>query len=306
MWTELPEQAKARITGKLLGDGGIIKQKGRKPRFQFTHCAKDKEWSGHCYTNLSDYIPLTEPSYNKITDPRLRKGYSERYICQSKTSPLVTYLHEQWYACEKVIPFHLIHDYMTPEALAWWYQDDGHLKMEGRKPAKIILSTESFTKQECLELIDLLYKKYNLLFSLDGQKRLVIYNRASINYFLFLTSPFHHSSMSRKMLKQKLRISPTPSKRTTLSIPANIILTKPTNQINQKLENLTEIFESIEQKEFYHRYQFIFRKKNVPSKKYQIVVNATNLSYLEALKRFTGLTYNDLALICFQEKRDPR
>jgi hypothetical protein len=31
------------MNGKLLGDGCITKQEGRKPPFQFTHSKKDKE-----------------------------------------------------------------------------------------------------------------------------------------------------------------------------------------------------------------------------------------------------------------------
>lgn len=306
VWTELPEQAKARITGKLLGDGGITKQKGRKHRFQFTHCAKDKEWSEHCYIYLSKYLPLTEPKYNKITDSRLRKGYSERYMCQSKTSPLVSFLHEQWYTNKKMIPFHLISDHMSQEAIAWWYQDDGHLKMEDGKPSKVILSTESFSEEECLNLIDILSRKYNLMFSLDGQNRLILYNRASIYYFLFLISSFHHTSMSRKMFKQKLVINPSIPKRTTISLPASIILTKPTKQINQKLEHLTKIIESLEKRKFYDWYHWTLFKCNGPSTHYQILINARNFSYLNALKQVTGLTYNELVWLCFQQKRDPR
>ena len=43
-WKNTSSSFKAKITGKLLGDGCITKQKGRKPRFQFIHTARDYSW----------------------------------------------------------------------------------------------------------------------------------------------------------------------------------------------------------------------------------------------------------------------
>lgn len=43
------EEFLSMVCGKLLGDGCIVKQEGRKPRFQFIHSIKDKEWCYYCY-----------------------------------------------------------------------------------------------------------------------------------------------------------------------------------------------------------------------------------------------------------------
>lgn len=85
------------ICGKLLGDGCITKQEGRKPRFQFIHRKEDFHWSFHCYEILKNHLPLNPPKYRKIIDHRLAKGYSESYVVQSRTYPLITELYSIWY-----------------------------------------------------------------------------------------------------------------------------------------------------------------------------------------------------------------
>jgi len=101
------------ICGKLLGDGCITLQPGRKPRFQFNHTASDFEWCNYCYEKLQPFLPLNPPSYSKIKDSRTVKGYTERYIVQSKTSELITYLESIWYfSRKKVIPFDFLEKYL--------------------------------------------------------------------------------------------------------------------------------------------------------------------------------------------------
>ena len=118
----------ARIIGKLLGDGTITKQENRQPRFQFMHRIEDAGWGYYCYDKLKSFIPLQQPMYSKVTDARLQKGYSERYIVQSRTHPLITQWYELWYPNgQKKIPFDFLASFLTAETVAWWYQDDGHL-----------------------------------------------------------------------------------------------------------------------------------------------------------------------------------
>lgn len=165
----------SKITGKLLGDGCLIKQKNRKPRFQFIHSIKDKEWAITCYNQLENYLPFAPPTYRKVIDERIINGFTERVEVQSRTHPFFTKLESLWY-CNRVktIPLQLLEQYLNEEALAWWYQDDGHLKMNKGIPEKIILSTDNFTNKENQQLTNILRKKYQLCFSIDGQNRLVL------------------------------------------------------------------------------------------------------------------------------------
>jgi LAGLIDADG DNA endonuclease family len=75
------------VCGKLLGDGCIVKQEGRKPRFQFIHSIKDKEWCYFCYSSLKYYLPLTDPHYKGSEDDRVQAGYTESYFSFMKHFP---------------------------------------------------------------------------------------------------------------------------------------------------------------------------------------------------------------------------
>ena len=223
------------ICGKLLGDGCITLQLGRKPRFQFNHTASDYEWCYYCYKQLCPHIPFNPPTYRKIEDSRISKGFTECYMVQSKTSEIITYLESIWYKDrKKIIPFDFLERYLDEEALAWWYMDDGHLKNDNGIPRKIILSTDNFSLNENQQLIKLLTQKYSLFFSLDGQNRLVLYDQPQIYFFYRLVYPSLHSSMNRKMIKTKQTPCKTSPKRTTIYLPKEITLSKPTYEINNR------------------------------------------------------------------------
>jgi LAGLIDADG DNA endonuclease family len=147
------------MNGKLLGDGCITKQEGRKPRFQFTHSIKDKEWCEHCYLVLNEHLPLNAPKYKKVKDQRVQSGYTEVYYVQSKTEEAIILLRNLWYKNgKKILPLNFISEYLSARTLAWWYQDDGHLKLQDNIPKQIILSTKSFSSLENLQLCKLLKK----------------------------------------------------------------------------------------------------------------------------------------------------
>lgn len=208
------------ICGKLLGDRCITCQTGRKPRFQFIHKSSDLNWCYFCYQHLKSFIPLNPPTYRKIYDNRMSKGYTDSYMVQSKTSTIITYLDSIWYQNrKKVIPFEFLEIFFDEKSLAWWYLDDGHLKVEKNIPRKIILSTDSFTSIENQKLIHLLKCKFSLAFSLDGQNRLVIYNQPQIYYFYRLIEPYLPPVMERKMIKMNRVLTKRVPKRTTLYLP---------------------------------------------------------------------------------------
>lgn len=158
-WLNTSDSFKAMVIGKLLGDGSITIQSGRKPRFQFMHAATDYSWSNYCYLQLMDSLPLNPPRFKKVFDSRLKSGYSTAYYVQSKTSEIITYLRSKWYPVKsKELPLTLISTYFNEQSLAWWYMDDGHFKQDKGIPRKIILSSESFTEFENNWFIDFLKK----------------------------------------------------------------------------------------------------------------------------------------------------
>lgn len=294
-----------RICGKLLGDGSIVKQETRQPRFKFQHRTEDYDWTHYCFVQLKDHIPLNQPTYRKNFDPRLKKGYSELYYVQSKTAPFITKLYESWYPNGvKVLPFQYIEHYLNEEALSWWYQDDGHLKITNGKMQKIILSTDSFTTEENLFLQHLIYKKWQLSFKLDQQNRLILYDQFQIIYFLHLVEPWLQPCMNRKALVP-LPLRPI-ANRTTIYLPETIPLTSPTQDIHQALKHLRLLFKNEQAKSICPKTLFQtlrpITEDTIPTKSCQISIQEPYKNNLAYFRQQTGATVSELAAWCFNPK----
>lgn len=287
------------ICGKLLGDGCLTKQQGRKPRFQFTHCMKDIGWSTFCFEQLAAFLPLNSPKYKRVNDSRIASGFTESYIVQSRTSEKLCQLYEIWYPhSKKELPFKYIQEHFTDRSLAWWYQDDGHFKHKNGVPKKVILSTDNFSLSENQFLIDFLEKKYGLSFSLDGQNRLLLYSQTQIVYFLQLVNPYIHESMCRKT-----RVHCEPRKiadRTTVYLPSNIFLSKPTSEINEQYKKLPLLVALTKDLKIILNRDVLAQVQTIELKPYQIKINRESKSILEQLKYQTGMNISQLTAYCFR------
>jgi hypothetical protein len=235
----LPSHITSMLIGKLLGDGSLTIEKNKRPRLRFSHKLHDQQWCHHCRNELVNYISFPPIKYRRIYDKRITRGFTESYYAQSHTHEALDLLKQLWYPSKvKKIPFSLLQSNFTRTSLAWWFMDDGHLKISKDQPAKIILSTESFTHKELETLCSFLKEMLHLDFRIDKAKRLVIYDKVQIYYFLKLVQPFLVSCMYRKtLLKTPYRNIHIP-KRTTIYLPMK--LTSPTKQIHIALTSLTE------------------------------------------------------------------
>ncbi|MCR2822365.1 endonuclease [Lederbergia panacisoli] len=295
------DQYISRIVGKLLGDGSITKQVGRKPRFQFMHSVADFDWTKYCYEQLKDFLPLNPPMYKKIVDKRIKSGFSESYFVQSRIHEFITLLEEMWYINrKKQLPISFINEYLNEESLAWWYQDDGHLKQEKGIARKIILSTDNFATDENLKLIEILNKKFHLTFSIDGQNRLILYDQYQILYFLRLLEPYIHTSMNRKQLDQGLQ--KTLASTTTIYLPTTFQLNKPTSEINNKLNKLNILMELIKTRKghisFY--YENLWIQKKILTNPYRIRIANNHRENLLKIRSILGLTNSKIIEWCFR------
>jgi len=223
-------------------------------------------------------------------DLRIKKGYSESYIVQSRTDEVISNLYKKWYPHEKkVLPFDYIEQHLDERSLAWWYQDDGHLKIVNGIVNKVILSTDSFSIEENECLIRLLFDKFNLRFVIDGQNRILLYDQFQIIYFLHLVSPCLHESMNRKALPIQ-PIRPI-AKRTTIYLPEKFKLLKPTSEINVKLDKLDTLFANSKKEVCIHTTFSTFNpllahRENANS--YQIIIDENHRQTLARIRQQTG------------------
>lgn len=251
---------------------------------------------------MKNTIPLNPPVYKKSIDLRLKKGYSESYYVQSKTDETITELYNTWYPYgQKQLPHRYIAQHLDEEALAWWYQDDGHLKITNGNVTKIVLSTDDFSTEENKQLIELLYRKFHIRFQLDGQNRLLLYDQFQIIYFLHLVSPWLNESMQRKAMPvQPLRPI---AKRTTIYLPETIKLTKPTSEINERLKYLGHLFNNTEETIripiIYNTFVPII-EENTPAKSYQIIIQENHREKLAMIRQQTGLAVSLIVRWCFE------
>jgi ubiquinol-cytochrome c reductase cytochrome b subunit len=112
---------------------------------------------------------LSESGYcnNKTPVPNRRLGSKGkiRKIVRFHTWTYTSFnwIQEMWYVNgKKCVPYN-IGKYLTPLALAIWIMDDGAKVGKGLK-----FSTNSFTYEECMRLINVLYNNYNLKASVQS------------------------------------------------------------------------------------------------------------------------------------------
>jgi len=108
------------------------------------------------------------------------------------------WIHDEWYVNGiKCIP-KSIDQYLTPLALAIWIMDDGAKVGKGFK-----FSTNSFTYDECIYLIHVLYKNFNLKASVQSagtkDKYIIYIWKESINDLCKIVSPFIIPEMKYKL-----------------------------------------------------------------------------------------------------------
>lgn len=302
----VPIEALSMINGKLLGDGNISSEKNRHPRFRFSHSANDKSWCFYCYEQLKNYLPMSQPRYRKILDNRVKDGFTEQYYVQSLKSEIVNQLKSLWYPNgRKTIPFAFLSNSFTPLCLAWWYQDDGHLKIQQNQVNKIILSTDGFTKAENEALIALISQKYKLNFSLDKQNRLVLYDKPQMVYFIRLVKPYIHESMKRKIAAPSISRESF-RKRTTIYLPNTIPISQPTKNIHTILEQLPILYKKVANEQSYKKLfadMFPMLKINKTLiKAYQIELTEKHIEQINACRQLTGLTMSQIVHLCMMTK----
>jgi hypothetical protein len=182
--------------------------------------------------------------------------------------------------------------------LAWWYQDDGHLNQRNGLVKKIILSTDSFSPTENQYLIDFLNKKFGFNFSIDAQNRLILYHQFQINYFLRLVTPYIHVSMARKKPFQR-NMKPI-AKRSTIYLPTDLILEKPTSEINDQYEKLPILQELLQDRISFFKMASSVKSTTIPIKPYQVEIKERYKTQLTKLKLETGLNISQITNHCFR------
>lgn len=175
----LTDQQKNMLIGTLLGDGNCQTQNnGVSWRYRAVHKLAHESYLYHKYDLLKDFCG-SPPKLSTVSDGRTTKQYS-RFTFQTLTADDFRFYGNLFYkqqpdnSWKKTVPSN-IGKFLTPQAIAYWYMDDGALKWMGKSNA-VRLCTDSFSSDEVNRLKKAL-EDLNLKVSIqkkDGRERLGI------------------------------------------------------------------------------------------------------------------------------------
>jgi hypothetical protein len=163
LFTELQKEV---LVGVLLGDGSLQKNAGINAHFKY-----DQGW--HRPTNGDpDFINKESVDFLYFlfqdftgTPPqiRFRAGREHSYWFRTYRHPCFSFYENQFYQLDnqnnrrKVIP-KLLHRWLSPISLAFWYMDDGSKEKNG----SYRLHTQGFTRSECRILQGILGERFHI------------------------------------------------------------------------------------------------------------------------------------------------
>jgi hypothetical protein len=137
----MSQKQKEILFGTLLGDASLqTYTNGRTWRARFIQGDVHKEYLFHLYGIFEDLVG-TAPK--DITD----KQGSQRWYFNTRVVDGLYEFGEMFYLKKrKIVPgYNHLEEYLTPRALAYWYQDDGSLKSNAKAH---YLCTDNFTLNE--------------------------------------------------------------------------------------------------------------------------------------------------------------
>lgn len=162
----LTQEQKNLIFGSLLGDGNLQTfNMGRTWRYRALHTSEHKPYLDFKYQLLKP-LCASEPAESTVFDERTQETVT-RWWFNTLTSDSLNFFANMFYTYDKRsqrwvkdVPVK-VQTFLTPQALAYFYMDDGALKWLGHSNAMRIC-TESFSKEGVIRLQNALKNLYNI------------------------------------------------------------------------------------------------------------------------------------------------
>lgn len=201
---KLTQLQREMIVGVLLGDAHLESQNnGRTYRMKIEQSIAHKDYGLHLYEHFKDWI-LTPPK-ERLVVRGCKKSTNIQF--QTISHPSLRFYGHQFYPNGvKMVP-KLIHRWLSPMALTYWFMDDGSIKSKEGKG--LILNTQSFSPSDIDRLLLVLRTRYGLLCSpqnkKNGQRQIDISGR-SREIFEEIVTPHIVDSMRYKLSRNLTRM----------------------------------------------------------------------------------------------------
>lgn len=161
----LTAEQKEVLTGLLLGDGCLETQnKGHTYRLKIEQSKAHRAYVEHLYNLFGDWV---------LTPPRIKKVVSKNHLSENLTFQTIShsafrfYAHQFYRDGKKQVP-KLIHRWLSPRVIAYWFMDDGSIKSKESKG--VIFNTHSFHRADIERLIQVLQTSFGLQAWIRNQK----------------------------------------------------------------------------------------------------------------------------------------
>jgi len=145
------------LVGILLGDAHLETQNaGQTYRLKIEQSERHHAYLEHLYQEFREWV-LTPP---QMKQRRSAGSQSVNWWFQSVSHPAFRFYAQQFYCHGKKSVPKLIHRWLTPRGLAYWFMDDGSSKW--RESKVLLFNTQGFEKHDVEQLMHVLESKFGL------------------------------------------------------------------------------------------------------------------------------------------------
>ena len=187
------------LVGILLGDACLqTESNGKTCRLRISQSDNHKDYLFHLYEQFKN-LTLSPPIRYEFHDTRNPSKKYSRWSFSTSQQICFRFYYQQFYKNgNKIVP-KLIHRWLKPISIAYWYMDDGAQKWKFKSLA-VRFCTDNFLYQDVKLLLNVLSNTYDLKVSLQKKntKYRIYISSYSYNCLKQLIYPFLHKSMLYK------------------------------------------------------------------------------------------------------------
>ena len=201
MIDHLSKKLKYVLIGMLLGDANLQNFSVEKQtyRLRVLHSKKQIEYLEHKFFLFKNF---TRANIGELKEYKNNKVYYKVYF-NTVTDIKFKFFADMFYKDGKKKLPKLIHRYLNPISIAYWYMDDGSIKWK-KKSKAVRICTDNFEKKEVERLVSILNLKFNLsarIFRNHSRFRIYIPNDEykfsnliikHVHYSMKYKVPFYH------------------------------------------------------------------------------------------------------------------